>query len=145
MTFRKSHWRTLFYEILRGGLLCFSLPVQSNEPWQQGRKARRWHDIHIIIIIIKAVPWGCRFEKKSLMQLLSNGKVHMTHLWTPLFNMFWRVKLWWLFGIFGIRDPHPQSIFWPKQSFFRANKPFWRRNYAKKCRQYNLRLTPYLS
>ena len=60
-----SYWRTLFYEILRGGLLCFSLPVQSNEPWQQGRKARRWHDIHIIIIItIKAVPWGCRFERK---------------------------------------------------------------------------------
>ena len=69
--------------------------------------------------------------EKRLMQLLSNEGVHMTHLWTALSNIFWRVKLWWLFGIFGIRDPHPQSIFWPK-TVFRANKPFWKKKLGQK-------------
>ena len=125
MTFRKSHWWTLFYEILRGGLFCFS--PTSSEQWtlaarKKGQTVARYaylhhhhhhHHHHHQSSAVRSQVW-----EKSLMQLLSNGEVHMTHLWTPLFNMFWRVNLWWLFGIVGIRDPHPKSIFWPKTVIF---------------------------
>ena len=106
----------------------------SSEQWtlaarKKGQTVARYtyhHHHHHQSSVVRMQVW-----EKSLMQLLSNGGVHKTHLWTALSNMFWRVKLWWLFGIFGIRDPHPQSIFWPK-TVFRANKPFWKKKLGQK-------------
>ena len=78
MTFRKSHWWTLFYEILRGGLFCFS--PTSSEQWtlaarKKGQTVARYaylhHHHHHQSSALRMQVW-----EKSLMQLLSNGEVH---------------------------------------------------------------------